>query len=94
MHPVLCTRTLILLDVCVFVPRLSVELNNGKVDLNGGVLLAHSQDLSVQFDRHKIVLIQQLLARFPHELLAPEGEEIRGREKFRSRLTRQENEIM
>ena len=71
-----------------------LELNKVKVDLNGGVLLGHSQDLTVQFDQRKIVQVQQVITRFPHSPSSPHAEGTEGRDRFKGRLSQLHNEVM
>ena len=75
--------------------RLSAELKKSKIEFNGGVVQGQCFKCSVTFDQHKIVQIHKVFARFPHQLPVAEGEEgITGRGKFKTRLSREENELM
>lgn len=71
-----------------------MELKKSMVELNGGAMLGHCQELSVQFDQHKIVHVQKLVSHFPHELHMSREEEITGRKKFSAQLSQKENQIM
>ncbi len=73
--------------------RVSVELVKSKLELNGGILLGHCLEVGMSFEQHKIVQLQKLLLRFPHKMAAS-GDELGGREKFKSHLLRKENHLM
>ena len=79
-----------------------MRFKKSQVALNGGTLCGHSQQLSVQFDQHRIIQVHQFLSRFPHPPLVLEGEGegegegdgVQGRRKFRGKMSQEENQIL
>lgn len=72
--------------------RVSVELQKSEVTVNGGVVMCHALQCVVLFDKNRIVSIEKLIGRFPHDPV--EGEAPGGREKFKGHLSVDDNAVV
>lgn len=72
--------------------RVCLELNRTELSLNGGVMLIHTPQSYIHFDQHRIVSVEQLVARFPHS--PSDDDQLTGRGKFKDCLLKEGNQIM
>lgn len=72
---------------------MSFDLKKVEASVAGGILLGHAISLGISFDQHKIVSVDKLIGKFPHELSEKEEEKEEGRKKFKC-LEQKENPIM
>ena len=75
-----------------FNSRVDIKLDASVVAINGGVAAADCLQCELLFDKKKIVSVDGLIVRFPHDIDAgaPPG----GREKFKGRLVVENNDVM
>ena len=78
----------------IFHFRLSMEVKDSGMGINGGTMLAHVLSMSIGFDQHRIVSVEKLVGRFPHYLSEEEEEDVEGRKRFKGQLVREDNFIV